>query len=105
MTVIWVPGWVIAALPRGTRYSSAGTSPRTDRYIFLCSKYRTGSSSRIDDRSSPAASYGVDGITTLRPGTWAKNASTDCEWYSAPCTPPPYGARTVIGTPKPLFER
>ena len=23
---------------------------------------------------------GVDGITTLRPGTWVKNASTDCEW-------------------------
>jgi hypothetical protein len=30
--------------------------------------------------SSPAASYGVDGMTTLRPGMWAKNASTDCEW-------------------------
>src|SRR5205809_368048 len=23
----------------------------------------------------------------------------DCEWYSAPCTPPPYGARTTRGTP------
>ena len=50
-------------------------------------------------RSSPRASYGVDGMTTLRPGTWVKNASTDCEWYSAPWTPPPYGARIVIGTP------
>jgi hypothetical protein len=36
--------------------------------------------SRIDDRRRPAASYGVDGMTTLSPGTWAKNASTDCEW-------------------------
>ena len=45
----------------------------------------------------PRASYGVDGMTTFRPGMWAKKASTDCEWYSAPWTPPPYGARSVIG--------
>jgi hypothetical protein len=32
------------------------------------------------DRRRPAASYGVDGMTILSPGTWAKNASTDCEW-------------------------
>src|SRR3954451_25440239 len=87
------------AEPSGTVYSPSGTSPRTERYIFLCSKNSTGSSSRIDERSNPFASYGVDGTTTLSPGTWVKNASTDCEWYSAPWTPPPYGARMVIGTP------
>ena len=85
--------------------SPSGTSPRTLRYIFLCSRYSTGSSSRIEARRRPFASYGVDGITTLSPGTCVKNASTDCEWYSAPCTPPPYGARMTIGTVKPLFER
>jgi hypothetical protein len=79
MSVICVPGWVIAAFPSGTTYSVEGTSPRTDRYIFLCSKNSTGSLSRIDDRRRPAASYGVDGMTTLSPGTWEKNASTDCE--------------------------
>jgi len=57
--------------------------------MVLCSMNSTGSLSRIDDRRRPAASEGVDGITTVRPGTWAKNASTDCEWYSAPWTPPP----------------
>ena len=71
----------------------------------MCSKNSTGSLSRIAVRSSPLASYGVDGITTLSPGTWVKNASTDCEWYSAPWTPPPYGARTTIGTANPLFDR
>src|SRR5918911_3045093 len=94
-----VPGLVTAALPSGTVYSPSGTSPRTERYIFLCSKNSTGSSSRMDDRSRPLASYGVDGTTTFKPGTWVKNASTDCEWYSAPWTPPPYGARMVIGQP------
>jgi hypothetical protein len=71
---------VTAALPSGTVYSPSGTSPRTLRYIFLCSKKRTGSSFRIDDRSRPLASYGVDGMTTLSPGMWVKNASTDWLW-------------------------
>ena len=93
------PAWVTADRPSGTTYSPSGTSPRTERYIFLCSKNSTGSSFRIDDRSSPLASYGVDGMTTLSPGMWVKNASTDWLWYSAPWTPPPYGARIVIGTP------
>src|SRR5438046_10160373 len=105
MHVIWVPGCVIAALPSGTTKSVSGTSPRTERYIFLCSKKRTGSLSRIDERSSPFASYGVDGITTFRPGTWEKKASTDWLWYSAPWPPPPYGARMVIVMERPLFER
>ena len=51
------------------------------------------------ERSRPFASYGVDGTTTFSPGTWVKNASTDWLWYSAPWIPPPYGARTVIGSP------
>jgi hypothetical protein len=38
-------------------------------------------------------------MTTFRPGTWAKNASTDWLWYSAPWTPAPDGARIVIGHP------
>ena len=57
------------------------------------------------ERSRPRASDGVDGMTTFRPGMWAKNASTDWEWYSAPCTPPPYGARSVIGTENAPLER
>ena len=80
-------------------YSPSGTSPRTLRYIFLCSRKMTGSGSRIADRRSPLASYGVEGMTTFRPGTWAKNASTDWLWYSAPWTPAPNGARIVIGHP------
>src|SRR5579883_1303580 len=45
------------------------------------------------------ASYGVLGVTTFRPGTWQKNASTLCEWYSPPWTPGPYGARITSGQP------
>jgi hypothetical protein len=26
-------------------------------------------------------------------------------WYRAPCTPPPYGMRITIGTPKVPFDR
>ena len=57
----------------------------------------TGSSSRMALLSRPLASYGVEGATTLRPGTLAYQASSDCEccaesWWAAPP-----GPRKTIG--------
>jgi hypothetical protein len=48
----------------------------------------TGSSSRMALFSRPFASYGVDGATTLSPGTLAYQASSDCDccaasWWAA----------------------
>src|SRR3546814_6932328 len=49
--------------------------------------------------SSPLASYGVLGITTLRPGTCANHASSDCECCAPkPPMPPPTIMRITIGT-------
>ena len=96
-----VPGRAISATPIGTRQSPpSGTGPLMARYIFLCSRNSTGSGSSRLASSRPFRSAGVEGMTTFSPGTWAKSDSTDCEWYSAPWTPPPYGARTTIGTQK-----
>src|SRR3989304_3743032 len=49
----------------------------------------TGSSSRMALLSSPLASAGVAGVTTLSPGTWANIASRFCEWVEAGWGPPP----------------
>ena len=57
----------------------SGTGPLIARYIFLCSRKRTGSSSRIAARSRPAASAGVAGATTCNPGVWTNIASMLCE--------------------------
>ena len=46
-------------------------------------------------RSSPFASYALDGITTLIPGDWTNWASTASEWNSGLLIPPPKGARMV----------
>jgi hypothetical protein len=93
------------ALPIGTTVSPSGTSALKSRYVFLCSKNMTGSGSRIAALSRPLASAGVPGATTLRPTVEVKYASLDCEWYSAPCTPPPYGMRMTIGALKVPFDR
>ena len=47
--------------------------------------------------SSPLASYGLDGITVLRPQTWVNIASALWLWVWPPKMPPPHGMRTVIG--------
>ena len=39
--------------------------------------------------SSPFVSYGVEGMTTFRPGMWEKKASVDSEWCSGARMPPP----------------
>ena len=54
-------------------YSSSGTGPLVAN-IILSSKKTTGLSSRIADLRRPLASYGVEGTTTLTPGTWATQA-------------------------------
>ncbi|KAI2804639.1 hypothetical protein BLOT_003626 [Blomia tropicalis] len=38
---------------------------------------------------------GPRGTTIFKPGQWAKNDSTLCEWYKAPCPTAPHGARMV----------
>ena len=47
------------------------------------------------------ASAGVDGATTLSPGTWQNQASTFCEWNGPAPSPPPIGSRTTSGTAAP----
>ena len=51
------------------------------------------------------ASAGVPGATILSPTVLVKYASLLWLWYRAPCTPPPYGMRITIGTPKVPFDR
>src|SRR5699024_3127783 len=75
------------------------------RYAFLCSKKRTGSLSLMAEISSPFASAGVDGMTTLRPGVEVNTVSIDCEWERAPWIPPPNGERITIGQFQSPFER
>ena len=48
--------------------------------------------------SMPFTSAGVDGCTTLRPGTWASQASSDCECWAAAPVPEPAGKRMTSGT-------
>ena len=65
-----VPSRRMTALPSGIRKSgSSGTSPLT-AYSVSASMKMTGLSSRMADFSSPLASAGVEGRTTLSPGTW-----------------------------------
>ena len=49
------------------------------------------------ESSSPYARSGVDGITHLSPGTWARNASMLSEWCSGAWIPPPAGVRSTRG--------
>src|SRR3984893_16641837 len=65
----------------------------------------TGLSSRMAALSSPFASNGVDGATTLRPGRWMNHASGFCEWYRPPPTLPPLGARRVPRAAVPISQR
>ena len=71
------------------------------RYRNLCSKNSTGLLSRIADFNRPFASYGVAGQTTFSPGVCTKYISGFPEWNGPPCTPPPHGPRTTIGTGAP----
>mmetsp|Transcript_42874 Transcript_42874/g.142707 ORF Transcript_42874/g.142707 Transcript_42874/m.142707 type:complete len:317 (+) Transcript_42874:640-1590(+) len=57
----------------------------------------TGLGSRTAASKSPFASCGVDGITTLRPGTAVNHASRDCECCADRRCPPPCGPRITMG--------
>ena len=46
----------------------------------------------------PLASCGVEGCTTLRPGTWANQASSDWLCWAAAPVPEPAGKRMTSGT-------
>jgi hypothetical protein len=70
----------VRSVESGTVYFPSGTSPFVERYSAFGSRKMTGSGSSIDESKSPFASYGVEGMTTLRPGVWQKYASPDCEW-------------------------
>ena len=71
MIVMSLPARLMSATPSGMVYSSAGTGPFS-LYIILSSKKTTGLSSRMADFNSPLASYGVEGITTFKPGNVAE---------------------------------
>ena len=58
----------------------------------------TGSSERIALLSRPLASAGVAGRITVRPGTWAYQASSRCEWVAARQPAIPELPRNTIGT-------
>ena len=66
----------ILHFPMGTRNSPSGIMPLSP-YIFSLSMISTGSLSRMADFNSPFASYGVNGVTTLRPGMDAYMDSND----------------------------
>ena len=68
------------------------------RSIILSSKKTTGLSSRMAAFNSPLASYGVDGTTTLRPGTWLTHACRLCECCAADRRVAPSVVRITIGT-------
>ena len=57
----------------------------------------TGSSSRMAAFSRPFASAALEGATTLRPGTWAKYWSNDCECWAVSWLPAPFGVRITSG--------
>jgi hypothetical protein len=57
----------------------------------------TGLSSRIALFSRPLASFGLEGITTTRPGRWANQLSKACECCAATCAAAPDGPRITMG--------
>ncbi len=75
----------------------AGTSPLT-AYRHLASKTSTGSGSLIAATSPAAASAGVLGTTTFRPGIIMAQFSTLCECWAANPTPPPLAHRMTSGS-------
>ena len=72
--VTWDPERLMSPTPRGIRYSSSGTSPFIP-YIISLSRKITGLLSRMAAFKRPLPSYGVEGETTLSPGTLVNIAS------------------------------
>jgi len=66
-------------------------------YSDFCSKKITGSGSRIAAASSPITSRGLDGATTLSPGTAIAQFSTDWECCAPKRTPAPLAQRMTRG--------
>src|SRR6266567_4234011 len=96
ITVTSPPGRFTSACPIGTRCSPSGTSPLT-LYSISPSSTMTGLASRIADLSSPFASAGVAGATTLSPGMCDNHASHAWECCAASCNAAPFGPRNTMG--------
>jgi len=64
----------------------------------LCSKNTTGSGSRTAAAISPFTSAGVDGATTLSPGTAIAQFSTLCECCAPNREPEPLAVRITSGS-------
>ncbi|OGK81944.1 MAG: hypothetical protein A2X52_17115 [Candidatus Rokubacteria bacterium GWC2_70_16] len=85
------------ARPKDTVYGGSGTGPVTP-WSSRCSTNMTGLSSRMLWISAPLASWGVEGATTLRPGTCMNSACSPWECW-APCPQLlPMMERTTMGT-------
>ena len=74
-------------------------------YRALCSKKRTGFSSRMAAFNNRLASLGVDGATIFRPGTPRNHEIGTCECMGPNPTPPPTAERTTKGMLFCSFER
>ncbi len=64
----------------------------------MCSRNRTGFSSRIAAIISPFASEGVAGQTIFSPGTACSHGAGICEWMAPKRPPPPTALRITSGT-------
>jgi len=97
--VMSAPARTMRAWPSGSTCSPSGTSSLR-AYSALCSKTRTGSSSRIAAASRPKASAGLAGETILSPGTHMAQFSTDWPcWLPNPRPPDPFVPRSTSGMP------
>ena len=92
-----VPGRTVRAVPSVSSTSPSGTSPLV-AINDLCSNSTTGSGSRIAAAIRPTMSTGVEGATTLRPGTIMHQFSRLWLCCAPKRTPDPLAHRTTSGT-------
>ena len=95
--VQWSPSRFSSAFPIGTMRSGLSSTSPFVLYSISFSNTITGLSSRIAALSSPLASAGVPGETTLRPGICANQLSHACECCAPNCSAEPLGPRNTIG--------
>jgi len=86
-----------AGQPERIGVGAVRDGPRSERYSCLCSRKSTGLPSSNAASSSPFASSGVAGKTTLSPATHVNHASTLWEWNGPAPTPVPTGTLTTTG--------
>ena len=91
-------------MPRRTRRLACSGSARAEvstspfcQYRLFGSRKITGSAEAIASWIIQYASFGVDGLTTRRPGVCAKYASGLSWWCSTAPMCPPYGMRITTG--------